>query len=100
MAIVAIFVQVGAKVGVILPAEELAKFGASGGHVHAALRILVPQAFARRAVVGAKPSIGFDGRAVGVERKNVRRDGTGLLVARVAVDAVESRVATERLELP
>ena len=67
MEVIAVFIQVFAETVVVLPAEDLEEFGARFGDVDPPLRLVVAQALARRAVVRAKISVGFDRGAIDVE---------------------------------
>lgn len=96
--IVAIFFQVFAKGIVIAPAEKLEKFGAGFGNVHVSLGFVIAQAFARRAVIGAKPGVGFNRCAVGVEGVNIGGHSPWIFVTRVGMNAVEDWGKTMRPE--
>ena len=87
--VVAVLMKIFEEVVVIFPAEKLEEFGAGGGDIDAPLRLVIAQTFARQPVVSAKISIGRNRRAVGVEGEDIRGHGSRILVARVAVDAVE-----------
>ena len=90
--VVAIFREVLTKLVVIISAKELEELGAGFGDVDAPLRFFVAQAFARRAVIGAKIGVGFHRGAVGVKRINVGGNGSGIFIARVALNAIEDRI--------
>ena len=97
---VAVLAQVFEKVTTLLPSEALEKFGSGFGNVHAPLRLVVAQTFARRPVVSAEPSVGFHRGAVGMEGEDIRGHRPCLLVARVAVDAVEHGIQVVLSEQP
>jgi len=90
--VVTIFFEVFTKLVVVVPAKEFEEFGAGFGDIDAPLRLIVAQAFARRAEIRAKIRIGFHRGAVGVKRINVGGHSPGIFIARVALNTVQNRV--------
>ena len=89
--IVAIFLEVDAKIVVVRPAEMSEKFGADFGNVNPTARFVVAETFARCAEIGAKKSVGSDRCAVGVERIDVGSHGCGTFIAGIVSNAVQFR---------
>jgi len=92
MEVVAVLVEEVAKTIVVGTAILREQRGACLGNINTAARVLVGETLAGGAVVGAEPGVGRDGRAVGVKGENVGGQGAGILVARIAMDAVEHRI--------
>jgi hypothetical protein len=67
MQIVAVFLQVFGKVFVVIDAKNPEKLSANFGDVHVPLRLIIPEAFTRWAMVSAKPGISLHWGPVGVE---------------------------------
>jgi hypothetical protein len=87
--IVAGFLEMVGESLVIRAAKPQEQFGAHGGDFDAAPGFGVKQALAGGAVICAEPSVGLNRCAIGMERIHVGGQGDGLVVPRVAVDAVE-----------
>ena len=85
--------EVFREVRIVVAAEFREERGAEFGEVDLPQGLVIAQAFAARAVVGAEPGVGLDRGAVGVEGHHVGGDRAGMLVAGIAVDAVEDGIA-------
>ena len=100
MKVVAVFLQVFAEGVIVIPAKALEKFSASLGNIDAPLRLAIPQSLAGRTMIGAKIGVCFHRRAVGVERENVRRHGSGIFVTRIIPNAVQNGFQIITLKQP
>ena len=83
------FVEELGEPRVVRAAVFLEQCRADLGNLDLEQSILVAEAFAAGSLVGAEPRVDLDGRAVDVERRHVRRYGTGIRIAHAVVDAVE-----------
>ena len=95
MQVVAIFAEVFEEIGVVVSAESFEEFGADFRDIDVPLRLVIAQALGRNLVVTTKKSIGGHGGTVGVKRINIYRNRRRIVIARVAVDAVEAWRETE-----
>ena len=84
-------VQELGEAGVVLAAVFLEQRRANLGDRNLEQGVLIAEAFAAGAVVGAEPGVDLHGRAVDVEGCDVRRHGAGVRAAYAVVDAVERR---------
>ena len=94
----AAFVQVLVKRGVIRAAKTPKQRRANFGNVDAPLRVFVADAFRGRLRVTAEIRVGRDRRAIGVKRIDIGGHDV-VVVAGIALDAVEDRGESERAEL-
>ena len=91
MRVVAVLLQELGETGVVLTAVFLEQRRADLGNRNLQQGVLVAQAFAARAVIGAEPGVDLDGRAVDVERRDVGRYRSGVRIAHAVIDAIKRR---------
>lgn len=91
MQIVGIFAEKFFKPGVVGSTVGSEQRGPSGGQFDVPLSVLVAQAFAARAMIGAQPRVRRPRSTVDVERKDIRTDRPAAFVTLIVVHAIKHR---------